>query len=65
MFNDSLAKEQCQRLISQLSETIWPFMCAHGRPSVVPLMDIDMGWHERAKRCIDWDRLEYYIAEEP
>lgn len=35
------------------------------RPSVVPLIDIDMGWGERAKRCIDWDRLEYYMAEEP
>ncbi|KIJ37395.1 hypothetical protein M422DRAFT_177918 [Sphaerobolus stellatus SS14] len=31
MFNDSLKLDQCERLISQLSDTVWPFMCAHGR----------------------------------
>lgn len=31
MFNDPLDVDQCSRLILQLSNTIWPFMCAHGR----------------------------------
>jgi len=31
MFNDSLTVEQCERLIQQLSETAFPFQCAHGR----------------------------------
>ncbi|KAJ3975254.1 hypothetical protein EV361DRAFT_889995 [Lentinula raphanica] len=31
MFNDALSKEQCIRLVHQLSETVFPFQCAHGR----------------------------------
>ncbi|KIL70278.1 hypothetical protein M378DRAFT_183827 [Amanita muscaria Koide BX008] len=31
MFNDSLNIEQCENLVSQLSETVFPFQCAHGR----------------------------------
>jgi DNA mismatch repair protein MLH3 len=31
MFNDSLTKGQCQQLIRKLSETAFPFQCAHGR----------------------------------
>ncbi|KIJ20390.1 hypothetical protein PAXINDRAFT_108421 [Paxillus involutus ATCC 200175] len=31
MFNDSLNPEQCERLVKQLSTTIFPFQCAHGR----------------------------------
>lgn len=37
MFNDSLTLEQCERLIEQLAETVYPFQCAHGRPSLIPL----------------------------
>ncbi|KAK7470351.1 DNA mismatch repair protein [Stygiomarasmius scandens] len=40
MFNDSLTKEQCERLVKQLSDTAFPFQCAHGRPSLVPLANI-------------------------
>ena len=36
MFNDSLSIEQCERLMTQLAETAFPFQCAHGR-SVPPL----------------------------
>ena len=38
MFNDSLSIEQCERLMTQLAETAFPFQCAHGR-SVVPELD--------------------------
>jgi len=31
MFNDPLSIEQCERLMIQLSETAFPFQCAHGR----------------------------------
>ena len=40
MFNDELSKEQCQRMISRLAECAFPFQCAHGRPSIVPLVDL-------------------------
>lgn len=31
MFNDSLSIGQCEKLVKQLSETAFPFRCAHGR----------------------------------
>lgn len=38
-FGDELTKEQCIKLIENLSNCMFPFQCAHGRPSLVPLMD--------------------------
>jgi DNA mismatch repair protein MLH3 len=40
MFNDYLSPDQCQVLISQLAECAFPFQCAHGRPSMIPLVDL-------------------------
>lgn len=40
MFNDELSNEQCKVLISRLGECAFPFQCAHGRPSLVPLVDL-------------------------
>ncbi|KAF9498626.1 hypothetical protein BDN71DRAFT_1385419 [Pleurotus eryngii] len=31
MFNDTLTVAQCERLLRQLSQTVFPFQCAHGR----------------------------------
>lgn len=31
MFNDPLDLKQCRNLVKQLSETSFPFQCAHGR----------------------------------
>ena len=41
MFNDLLSLEQCSRLMLQLSECFLPFQCAHGRPSIAPLVPLD------------------------
>ncbi|EJD01597.1 uncharacterized protein FOMMEDRAFT_148054 [Fomitiporia mediterranea MF3/22] len=61
MFNDRLSVEQCKRLLRQLSETAFPFQCAHGRPSVVALTTIrddrDTGRLKRSHRTIDWTNL--------
>lgn len=38
MFNDPLTLEQCKALVSRLAECAFPFQCAHGRPSMVPLV---------------------------
>lgn len=38
MFNDVLSKEQCELLVRRLSDTAFPFQCAHGRPSLLPLI---------------------------
>ncbi|PHH59073.1 hypothetical protein CDD81_3824 [Ophiocordyceps australis] len=43
MFNDELSREQCQQLVRQLAQCAFPFQCAHGRPSMVPLADLGPG----------------------
>ncbi|KAM9201652.1 acylphosphatase-1 isoform 5-T6 [Dugong dugon] len=40
-FNDDLSLAESHRLIEALSSCQLPFQCAHGRPSMLPLADID------------------------
>jgi DNA mismatch repair protein MLH3 len=40
MFNDELSSDQCKTLITRLADCAFPFQCAHGRPSLVPLVDL-------------------------
>ena len=40
MFGDALSQERCEELIRDLSKCELCFVCAHGRPSVVPLLDM-------------------------
>jgi DNA mismatch repair protein MLH3 len=39
MFNDPLPIDECQSLISRLSKCAFPFQCAHGRPTMIPIVD--------------------------
>lgn len=39
-FGDKLTARECEELIKQLSECKLPYQCAHGRPTLVPLIDI-------------------------
>ncbi|XP_041827985.1 DNA mismatch repair protein Mlh3 isoform X2 [Melanotaenia boesemani] len=39
-FNDTLSRDECCSLVASLSSCQLPFQCAHGRPSIVPLVDI-------------------------
>ena len=41
MFNDVLSLDECKRLVGRLSESSFPFQCAHGRPSMVVLGGLD------------------------
>lgn len=43
MFNDVLSTEECRLLVDRLAVCAFPFQCAHGRPSMVPLLDIGGG----------------------
>ena len=43
MFNDELTKEECQTLVQRLGNCAFPFQCAHGRPSMIPLVDLGVG----------------------
>lgn len=38
MFGDSLDMQQCMKTMEDLSQCDHPFQCAHGRPSMAPLM---------------------------
>ena len=40
MFGDHLSSEQMENLIGSLSKCDLPFICAHGRPSVIPLLSL-------------------------
>ncbi|OWZ46252.1 DNA mismatch repair protein MLH3 [Cryptococcus neoformans c45] len=60
MFEDRLSHDECDRLIQQLSRTRFPFMCAHGRPSMVPLVILNEQNDKpdiKAKRKINWENL--------
>lgn len=41
-FGDALTKENCIELVKQLSKCQLPFQCAHGRPSIIPLLSLDV-----------------------
>ena len=43
MFNDELTLEECGVLIRRLAQCHFPFQCAHGRPTMIPLVDIGTG----------------------
>ncbi|KAL9186572.1 hypothetical protein ACHAXT_005810 [Thalassiosira profunda] len=49
MFGDSLTHQQCVELISSLSKCDFCFICAHGRPSIVPLVDMNQEGKGKAK----------------
>jgi len=57
MFNDPLNTEQCERLVKQLSTTVFPFQCAHGRPSLVPLTHLTAGNEGRKDTELRWDQV--------
>ena len=42
MFNDKLDMDECKALVTKLADCVFPFMCAHGRPSMVPIVDLAM-----------------------
>jgi len=59
MFNDPLTVEQCERLVGQLARTDAPFQCAHGRPSLVPLVSHRGRVSNHAdRRLVDWAKFE-------
>lgn len=39
-FGDALELDECRTLIGQLSSCDLPFQCAHGRPALMPILDL-------------------------
>jgi len=54
MFNDELSLQECERLVQSLAECAFPFQCAHGRPSMVPL--IELGNNEQPTSMIGFQQ---------
>ncbi|KAL6689861.1 hypothetical protein J3F84DRAFT_391020 [Trichoderma pleuroticola] len=58
MFNDALSTEECEQLVRRLAKCALPFQCAHGRPSLVPLVDLGseprIGGNEDERKEKDW-----------
>ena len=40
MFGDKLTLEDCRQAIDDLKKCDAPFQCAHGRPSVAPIVEL-------------------------
>lgn len=40
MFNDILPTAECHAVVTKLGNCLFPFVCAHGRCGVVPVMDL-------------------------
>ena len=40
MFGDKLTLEECKQAINNLKGCQAPFQCAHGRPSVAPIVEL-------------------------
>ncbi|ODN74542.1 hypothetical protein L202_06913 [Cryptococcus amylolentus CBS 6039] len=70
MFEDRLTQDQCSRLVHQLAQARFPFMCAHGRPAMVPLVVLteleeapqDKG-RKRAGKAINWGNVGQRMKE--
>ncbi|KAM0756638.1 hypothetical protein T439DRAFT_321333 [Meredithblackwellia eburnea MCA 4105] len=65
MFNDALTTTQATTLLERLSRTAFPFQCAHGRPSLTPLVNLPSltaptptSIAGDRNSSIKWDRLE-------
>ncbi|KAI0116337.1 hypothetical protein GGR51DRAFT_501068 [Nemania sp. FL0031] len=67
MFNDPLCREECVALLKRLADCAFPFQCAHGRPSMVPLVDLGDNIactpHERKPTDSVWKALKAWNVE--
>lgn len=52
MFNDQLSREECQTLVSRLAKCAFPFQCAHGRPCMIPLVDLGTDGRQQLARAV-------------
>ena len=50
MFGDYLTKEECESLFIELANTKFPFVCAHGRPSIIPLIEFQNNQSTQKKK---------------
>ncbi|SCZ90175.1 BZ3500_MvSof-1268-A1-R1_Chr1-3g01820 [Microbotryum saponariae] len=59
MFNDHLTPLQCTNLVTQLGQTHFPFICAHGRPSLMPLVNLAPATKEGSRLSSKRGKLDW------
>lgn len=65
MFNDPLNQREAEMLVRRLSKTRLPFQCAHGRPSMVPLVELGaVGEQGEEERGLGPDAIGLGIGDE-
>lgn len=62
MFNDVLTVDECQNLVSRLARCVFPFQCAHGRPSMVPILDLQSIEEKEDISLLDNDSVNFEIS---
>lgn len=62
MFNDPLSLDQCRSLVSRLAACRLPFQCAHGRPSVVPLLSTSQ-MKVKGRHTVNWSEFGRRVAK--
>ncbi|ELT91309.1 hypothetical protein CAPTEDRAFT_223782 [Capitella teleta] len=50
-FGDSISVNECERLVRGLQTCDLPFQCAHGRPSLIPLVDLKTIAQPKTNSC--------------
>ncbi|XP_060192073.1 DNA mismatch repair protein MLH3 isoform X2 [Lycium barbarum] len=55
MFGDVLLPSECSLIVEELKQTSLCFQCAHGRPTTVPLVNLD-ALHEQISKSGSWSR---------
>ncbi|KAF2480095.1 hypothetical protein BDY17DRAFT_256528 [Neohortaea acidophila] len=56
MFNDELSLDQCKALMMELGDCAFPFMCAHGRVSMVPVAEIRCDFEDSEGDVPSWEK---------
>ena len=57
MFGDVLDIDECHNMITKLKSCKIPFQCAHGRPSVAPIVGFSKLQISKPKKRIDLSKL--------
>ncbi|KAI8638060.1 hypothetical protein BD408DRAFT_447080 [Parasitella parasitica] len=58
MFNDTLDLEECSTIVKKLSNCNFPFQCAHGRPSAVPIQLETSPPASTIQRKVNWEKFK-------
>lgn len=64
MFNDKLTHAECNELLTDLSGCAFPFVCAHGRVSMVPVVELGRGDVEGELGAMGFKRPDLHEKKE-